>query len=178
MGPLRLRARWVLPVASEPIPDAEIVVENGLIAEVRPVPVRGVPASDARDLGESVLMPGLVNVHAHIDYTVMRGLLEDLPFFDWIRELTARKAALTEADWIASATMGAAEAVAGGVTTLGDCTDSGAALLGAKALGLRGIIFQEAFSVPDSPGVDEVVAGLKLRVAALRWSATGSNLKI
>src|SRR5207244_662555 len=91
------------------------------------------------DFGDAVLMPGLINVHAHIDYTVMRGLLEDLPFFTWIRELTARKEALDEADWIASATLGAAEALAGGVTTLGDCTDSGAAVMGAKTLGLRGI---------------------------------------
>src|SRR5689334_9237503 len=176
--PLRLRAAWVLPISSDPIRNGEVVVEDDRILEVRPVPADGQPTTDFTDLGDAILMPGLVNVHTHLDYTLMRGLLEDIAFFPWIRELTARKAALEEQDWIASATMGAAEAVAGGVTTIGECTDSGAALLGAKALGLRGIIFQEAFSVPDSPGVDEVVAGLKLRVAALRWSATGSNLKI
>ncbi len=175
---LRLRAGWVVPAAGEPIRDGEIVVEDQRIVEVRPAPVKGEPVSDARDFGDAVLMPGLVNVHSHIDYTVMRGLLEDLPFFDWIRELTARKAALTEADWIASATMGAAEAVAGGVTAIGDCTDSGAALLGAKALGLRGIVYQEAFSVPDTPSVEDVVADLKMRIAALRWSASGTRLKI
>ena len=37
-------------------------------------------------------MPGLVNVHTHLDYTVMRGLIEDIAFFPWIRELTMRKA--------------------------------------------------------------------------------------
>src|SRR5258707_6315749 len=112
----RFRARWVLPITSPPIQGGEVIVEDDTIAEVRPTPnaQRLTPnAPNVVDFGDAVLMPGLVNVHAHIDYTLMRGLLEDLPFFTWIRELTARKDALDEADWIASATMGAAEAVAG-----------------------------------------------------------------
>ena len=176
MAARRLRARWVLPLESGPIPDGEIVVEDGRIVEVRPAPAGACP--DARDFGEAALLPGLVNSHAHIEYTVMRGLLEDLPFFDWIRELTLRKAALEEADWIASATLGAAEALAGGVTTLGDCTDSGAALLGAKNLGLRGTIYQELFAIDESVSVDETLKELKLKVNAMQWAATGTRLKI
>jgi cytosine/adenosine deaminase-related metal-dependent hydrolase len=154
------------------------VIEGDRISEVRSVPANGNPVHDSRDYGEGVIMPGLVNVHTHLDYTVMRGLLEDIAFFPWIRELTARKAALDEGDWIASATIGAAEAIAGGVTTIGDCTDSGAALIGAKALGLRGIIYQETFSVEPAPTVDEVLAELKLKVSALKWSASGTRLRI
>ena len=134
-----LCAKWVLPISEPPIEDGAVVVENGCIVEALPASSSiGLPAANVIDLGDAVLMPGLVNVHTHLDYTVMRGLLEDIPFFAWIRELTLRKAALTWEDWAASATMGAAEASAGGVTTIGDCTDSGAALWGAKTLGLRG----------------------------------------
>jgi cytosine/adenosine deaminase-related metal-dependent hydrolase len=172
----RLRARWVLPIVGAPIENGEVVVEGERIAEARPAPAA--PAPDARDFGEAVLMPGLVNVHTHLDYTVMRGLLEDIAFFPWIRELTARKAALDEQDWIASATLGAAEAVAGGVTTLGDCTDSGAALLGAKALGLRGIVYQEVFGIDESQSVPEIMAELRLKVRALRRQAAGTRLRI
>jgi cytosine/adenosine deaminase-related metal-dependent hydrolase len=175
---LRLRARWVVPVEGEPIKDGEVIVDGERIAEVREAPVDGRPVDDARDFGDAILVPGLVNVHAHIDYTLLRGLLEDIAFFPWIRELTARKAALDEQDWIASATVGAAEAVAGGVTTLGDCTDSGAAMMGAKALGLRGVIFQEVFGIDESQAVPEIVADLDLKVRALRWQATGTRLKI
>jgi cytosine/adenosine deaminase-related metal-dependent hydrolase len=168
----------ILPISANPIENGEVVVEGDRISEVRPIPTTGTPQTDFRDLGEAIIMPGLVNVHTHLEYTVMRGLLEDMPFFPWIRELTARKTALIEQDWIASATMGAAEALAGGVTTIGDCTDSGAALLGAKALGLRGIIYQEAFSVEAIPTVEEVLSDLKLKVAALQWSAAGTLLKV
>jgi cytosine/adenosine deaminase-related metal-dependent hydrolase len=175
---LRLRARWVVPVSSEPIENGEIVVEEGRIAAVRPAPAESAAPHVVLDLGDAILLPGLVNVHTHLDYTIMRGLLEDIPFFPWIRELTARKAALDERDWIASATMGAAEAVSGGVTTIGDCTDSGAALLGAKALGLRGLIYQEVFGIDESVSVAEAVADLDLKVRALRWQATGTRLKV
>lgn len=175
---MRLRARWVLPIEGEPIENGEVVIEGERIAEVRPRPVDGTPAADERDFGEAVIMPGLVNVHAHIDYTVMRGLLEDIAFFPWIRELTARKEAFDEEDWIASATMGAAEAVAGGVTTLGDCTSTGAALLGAKSLGLRGIVYQEVFGIDKSQTVREIIADLDLKVRALRRQASGTLLKV
>ncbi len=173
----RLRARWVLPIDRPPIEEGEVVVEGDRIVEARPLPIDGQPASDVRDFGEAVLLPGLVNVHTHLDYTVMRGLLEDIGFFPWIRQLTARKAAFEEADWIASATLGAAEAVAGGVTTLGDCTDSGAAFFGAKALGLRGVIYQEVFGIEETPSVEEIIAELHLKVRALRWAAAGTRLR-
>jgi cytosine/adenosine deaminase-related metal-dependent hydrolase len=172
---LRLRAEWVVPVTSAPIRDGEVVVEGGRIVDVRAATAH---ASDCLDLGESILLPGLVNVHTHLDYTLMRGLLEDIAFFPWIRELTARKSALDEQDWIASATMGAAEAVAGGVTTIGECTDSGAALLGAKALGLRGIVYQEVFGIDESQTVEEIVSDMDLKVRALRWQATGTRLRV
>lgn len=174
----RFRARWILPITSPTIRDGEVVVEDDRILDVRPIPSDGRPVDDARDFGEAALMPGLVNVHTHLDYTVMRGLLEEMAFFPWVRELTARKAALEEADWIASATLGAAEAVAGGVTTVGDCTDSGAALMGARALGLRGTIYQEVFSVQEPPSAAGVLADARVKVAAMRWAAAGTRLRI
>src|SRR5579871_6706157 len=172
-----IRARWVLPVTGPPIEPGEVVVEGERIVEVRAARGR-VSAKEVLDFGEAVLMPGLVNVHTHLDFTVMRGLLEDIEFFPWIRELTARKAALTWEDWIASATWGAAEAVAGGVTTIGDCTDSGAALWGAKALGLGGIIYQEVFGIDERQTVPEIVEELAGKVAHLQAQSAGTRLTL
>ena len=171
-----LRARWVLPIEGPVIENGEVVVEDDLIVDVRTA--KGTASGDVLDLGDAVLLPGLVNVHTHLDYTVMRGLLEDIAFFPWIRELTLRKSGLTWEDWVASATMGAAEAVAGGVTTIGDCTDSGAACQGAKTLGLRGIIYQEVFGIDELRTVGAIVAELNEKVDRLRVESAGTLLAV
>ncbi len=58
--------RVVLPDGVRP---AEVVIRNGLIAEVRDVPAEGSPASEGPviDLGELALLPALVDCHAHIN---------------------------------------------------------------------------------------------------------------
>jgi cytosine/adenosine deaminase-related metal-dependent hydrolase len=168
------RAAWVLPITSAPIQNGEVVVEDGRIVDVRPS--GSVRDSSVHDLGDAILMPGLINCHTHLDYTVMRGLLEDIEFFPWIRQLTARKAALTAEDWIASATWGAAEALASGITTIGDCTDSGAAFDGANTLGLRGTIYQEVFGIDEAQTVENLVAELHGKVDTLQARAKGTRL--
>ncbi len=183
---MRLRARWVVPIDAPPIENGEVVVQGDRIMAVRPAPTAAdSPAAGLQDaeggvcnFGNAILMPGLVNVHTHVDYTVMRGLLEDMDFSRWIQGLQMRKAALTWEDWLASATLGAAEAVAGGVTTIGDCTDSGAAAYGAKTLGLRGIIYQEVFGIDERQTVGEIIAELGAKVAALESETNGTLLRV
>lgn len=171
-----LRARWVLPISGDPIENGEVIIEGDRIAEVRPAEAAG--SHEVQDFEDAILMPGLVNVHTHLDYTLMRGLLEDIPFFPWIRELNARKSVLTQDDWIASATWGAAEALAGGVTTIGDCTDSGAALVGAKHMGLSGTIFQEVFGIDLRQTVEEILQELQAKLTAHQAQTLGTRLSI
>ena len=167
---IRLRARWILPILSPPIEHGEVIVQGDRILDVR----SSAPAGTDRvqDFHDAIIMPGLVNVHTHIEYTLMRGLLEDIPFFPWLRGLVEKKAKLNQEDWIVSSKWGAAEAVATGITTIGDCTDSGAALDGALAFGLGGVIYQEVFGIEDTPAVDQIVRELDLKVASLQSRAT------
>ena len=171
-----LRAAWVAPISRPPIENGEVVIEGDRIVAVRPATAEIGGWVD--DFGEAVLLPGLVNVHTHLDYTVMRGLLEDMEFFPWIRELTARAVNLTREDWLASAAWGAAEALAGGVTAIGDCTFSSAAFEGARDLGLSGTIYQEVFGADDVRTVDEIVSELSVKVDRMRSDSAGSRLRI
>ena len=177
-SPLRLRARWIVPVDAEPIHDGEVVLHEGILLEVRRRPLSGLPVHDAIELGDAALLPGLVNVHTHLDYTVFRGLLENVSFFPWIREITRKRTALDQQDYICSAVIGAAECAAAGITTIGDCTSSGASLHGARAVGLRGVIFQEVFGIDPALSDDTALAGLADSVAHLRTAACGALLQI
>ncbi len=167
-------ARWVLPMDARPIENGEVVVEDGLIAAVRPrldasprIGGRGVT-----DFGEAVLLPGLVNAHTHLEYTALRGFLEDVPFFPWVRALNASKAALDADDWLWSARLGALESLAAGTTTIGDNTDAGVTMAVADEAGLRAVIYQEVFGIDPRQPVPEIMAGLQAKIAAHRRLAS------
>jgi cytosine/adenosine deaminase-related metal-dependent hydrolase len=71
------------------------------------------------DLGEQILLPGLINAHCHLDYTALRGTIgPQRSFADWIVEINAHKAALSEIDYVNSITTGLAEAQSFGTTTI------------------------------------------------------------
>ena len=162
-------ARWVLPMDAPPIEGGEVIVEDGLIAEVR---ARQTPAAVCRDFGEAVLLPGLVNAHAHLEYTALRGFLEDVPFFPWIRALTAAKSLLTADDWLWSARLGAMECAASGITTLGDNTDAGVTMRVLSESGLRGIVYQELFGIDARESVAPIMDALQAKITAHRRYAS------
>ena len=160
----RYTAAWVLPVSTAPIASAAVLVEpSGRIAAVGPEARVPAPA-DARTiaLGDAVLLPGLVNVHAHPELSAFRGLLDDLPFERWIPTLNASKrgAAFSDEDWIDAARWCCVEALAAGITTMGATEASGAAVEAFREAGMRGIVFREVF------GPDPTVARAAVRELA------------
>ena len=160
-----LAARWILPIEGPVIEDGEVVVEDGTIQAVRP---RTAPASDVREFGSAVIMPGLVNAHTHLEYTAQRGFLEDVPFFPWIRALTAAKARLQREDWLASARLGALESLAAGVTSIGDNTDAGVSAQVAAETGMRAVIYQEFFGIDPREEAGAILRSLADKLTALR----------
>ncbi len=122
---------------------------------------------DARlvDLGRSVVMPGFVNCHSHIEYTSFRGILDDAEFGDWIISLVDVKAALTPEEYVASARLGAIEAIASGITTIADTSYGGYALEAAAEAGLRGRLYLEVFGVDDKH-LDDTLADVERRLDA------------
>ncbi len=167
----RYHARWVLPIAAPPIGDGTVVVEDDRIVWVGPR--REAPDGGAADdLGDAVLMPGLVNAHTHLEFTVMRGFLEGLSFFDWVRTLTrARRAVLDDAALLDSARLGVVEGLRAGITTFADTGDSSAPFDALRELGARGIAYREVFG-PSPAKVDDSLAGLRAKVDAMRERET------
>lgn len=165
-------ARWVLPIASPPIEHGAVAVAGETIVGVgaREDLVARFPDAAPTDFGASVLLPGLVNAHSHLELTVMRGFLEseETDFFAWLRKLTVARMSMTAGDLFVSAACGAIEAARAGITCVGD--SSSAAAQSMKALGevgLRGIVYQESFG-PDPQLAKENVAKLQDQLAEMR----------
>ncbi len=164
-----LSASWVIPVSSPYIPGGAVVVDKDEIRDLGPaVEMRKrYPDQAVRDFPGAALLPGLVNVHSHLELTVLRGYLENLSFWDWIRCLTKTKYEfLTREEIKVSALVGACEAIRSGITTLGDAMDLGTSLDALTASGLRGILYQEVFS-PQSSQAEERLWDLQRKLARL-----------
>lgn len=119
---LILRARVVLPISQPPIEDGAIAISKGRIVSVGPWKLlKSHTRALVKDLGEMVLLPGLVNAHCHLDYTHMAGLFPpQRSFCDWIKLITTEKAHWTFSDFAESWIDGAKMLLRSGTTTVGD----------------------------------------------------------
>jgi cytosine/adenosine deaminase-related metal-dependent hydrolase len=129
--------------------------------------------SEAVFAPDCVLLPGLVNVHTHLELTGFAGSISDTAFFDWIQHIRRRKSDTTREMFLASARQGVRDAWAAGITTVADTGDTGAAAEALKEMAGRGIAYQEVFG-PHPDQMEDSFAGLVAAVERLRAGAPAS----
>lgn len=167
----RYHAAWVLPVVSAPLRNATVVEQEGRIAYVGPRDSAPDGGEDV-ELGEVMLLPGLVNAHCHLELTAMRGFLDGLAFRDWIVRLTsARRAILTPDMLLDAARLGVDEGLRHGITTFADTGDTGAGFDAMLERGARGVCYREVFG-PDPAQCADAIAALEAKVTEMRERAT------
>lgn len=163
------RARWILPVSSEPLSEGAVrVTADGLIDAVGTA--EEVPTAGARvfELGDAIILPGLVNLHVHPELTGLRGRLEDLEFTRWIETLIDLKYDVLSPEGLRVSTwLGIAEAVASGVTCLAAPDDAGFLMGAMVESGLRGRVYREVFG-PSPDQAEEALAEIVAKVEAMR----------
>ena len=172
--PLRLRAAWVVPVAGAPLRDAAVLIDAaGRIASFGTS--SQVPAPDGAtllDLGDAILLPGLVNTHTHLELTGLGETASELDFREWILSIRRLKLARTPEQYLDAARQGIRDGWAGGVTTVADTGDSGAVALALAELGGSGVAYHEVFG-PHPEQLEESMAGLTRRFAELQAAVRG-----
>jgi cytosine/adenosine deaminase-related metal-dependent hydrolase len=124
--PFILRARLILPAASPPVENGGVLIFRNRIVAVGawknfPIELTSSPNSKVADLGEVILLPGLVNAHCHLDYTSLAGLWPPpKKFTDWIPRMLAAKAEWSYSDYARSWLQGAKMLLHSGTTTVAD----------------------------------------------------------
>jgi cytosine/adenosine deaminase-related metal-dependent hydrolase len=174
MRPTLYRAGWVLPVSAPPLRDGAVLVgADGLIAAVGPASsIEPSPEFERVDLPDAVLLPGLINTHAHPELAMFRGALEDLAFRDWILRLVGgKRRALEDADYEAAALWTCMESIRAGITTMAATEASGAAAAAMARTGMRGIAYLEVFG-PDPALAEDAIREFRAGLDRLRTSET------
>ena len=170
----RLSARWVLPMDGAAIERGALLIDAvGRVAAVGPD--SAVPRPDdalVEDLGEGLLLPGLINTHTHLELTGLEPSAPEADFAAWIREVRRRKAERDPEAFLFAACAGLRSCYATGVTTVADTGDSGAAIQALAESGGSGIAYHEVFG-PHPDQLEDSMAGFTRRMETLCRSAGG-----
>ncbi|HEY0790013.1 MAG TPA: amidohydrolase family protein [Chthoniobacterales bacterium] len=118
----RYRCRTLITMKGEPITDAAFVIDGERFLEVGPAAeILRNPAGPVQDLGEVVVLPGLVNAHCHLDYTLMRGaILPSHNFSQWVSRINSLKRVFSDDDYLRAHQEGLDELRRFGTTTVLD----------------------------------------------------------
>src|SRR5580700_5100887 len=112
------------------------------------------------DLGEVAVMPGLINAHCHLDYTLMRGaILSVRSFSQWVSRINSLKRSLTDNDYLRATQLGFEELRRNGVTTVFDIVATPQTLPLLPPPPIRAWSFLELIDVRPRPWIDEIAFG-------------------
>lgn len=169
-----LTADYLLPQAQSPVVhNAAVAVADGLVLAFGPRDEidRGYLPETRLDMGDCLLMPGLVNGHTHASMTLLRGIADDLPLLIWLTEhiFPCEKKLNPELIGL-GASLACAEMSRFGVTAFADMYLAENAVFEAvEASGLRMLGGEGIFAFPSPGYATEEQAFALLREQADRW---------
>lgn len=151
---LCISADWIFPVDAPAFRDGAVLVRDGRIAALGQAAKLQDAAPQALrvDLGVAVLLPGLVNPHAHLELCCYAGKLPRGPLWNWLRELiVARREPDQQARESAAVTAGAWQSLRAGVTCIGDISRLNLAWRALRGIPIRKVCFVELLTIADLP---------------------------
>lgn len=155
------------------IHDGALVVDAGRILAVGPrdTILPHWAALKTTDLGESLLMPGLINAHTHAAMTLLRGLADDLPLMEWLTQHIFPVEQGLSSELVELGTLlGCAEMMRTGTTAFSDMyLIEEAALKAVDQSGMRCLAGEGIFAFPSVAYPDEESAFALVQKQYERW---------
>ena len=168
-----LLPRWVASaVPEEPLWESlGVLISDGLIRDIAPKEslLAKHPDVSRVELGDHLLIPGLINLHCHAAMSLLRGVGDDLPLECWLqtRIWPLERELVSEAFVYDGSLLAAIEMIQAGITTVNDMyffPDQ--AIKAMRAAGLRvssGLIVIDFPSAYATSAADYLHQGLEIR---------------
>lgn len=164
------RAAWICPIDQRPIKDGTLSTDAGKLTSVG----KYHGETGVRDLGNVVLLPGLINAHIHLELSWMRDRVPPASAFgDWVKALFAirgRPDSAMSAEQIAAMHDAIAELKATGTVAVGDISNSLTSVGPMQQADLDGIVFHELLGFRERDGA-LLDATHEARIAATKAGA-------
>ncbi len=130
---------------NSPVNGWAVVINKGIIQAVGPLQQisRQFPHRRMYPLQNAVLMPGLVNVHTHIELPDLLNTIRSRAFPDWILNLINAKKGLSIKDYTSATATNINAIIQTGTTTIGEICTHGVSPTLIRKSGLRAVVFHE-----------------------------------
>jgi cytosine/adenosine deaminase-related metal-dependent hydrolase len=161
--PVTLLARHVLPQGGTPLESGWLRIDRGRIAGIG----RRNPPGTVLDLGDAIILPGLVNAHTHLEFSARATPIDTtvgLP--GWIEQVVTLRRGRTDDATAAQQQVGEAiarglaESVAAGVTALGEIATTANASAYPQN-GPRVRVYREALGLAPASGTASFRAAIR-----------------
>jgi cytosine/adenosine deaminase-related metal-dependent hydrolase len=107
--------------------------------------------ADAVDLGSAAMIPGLVNAHTHLEFSLLsQPMTTTGRFTDWIRSVVSYRQQTAAGDTAQAIRRGVAESIQSGTTLIGDIATTGWVGEDYDAARFSGVVFQELLGLGDA----------------------------
>ncbi|MFO1518737.1 MAG: amidohydrolase family protein [bacterium] len=150
-------AKYLLPVSSEPLENGALAVDGDRIRDCGPAEKLTAKYAQAEkiDLGDAVMMPGLINAHCHLelgksppyDLSVYTEPSGEPNFIRWLIRLSQYQDDLKPQEKRAAIQEGLKTLLRSGVTAVGDLTTYEGAMACYEESGLRVVTYPEVMNL-------------------------------
>jgi cytosine/adenosine deaminase-related metal-dependent hydrolase len=136
-----------------PIINGAIVIHSGMIRDIGKADtiIRKYPGNRVVRMEHSLLMPGLVNAHVHLELPPLPNLIRTRGYTDWVLTIIKTKKDFTQNIYTTAAKQNIAAIMASGTTTVAEICSHNASPAALFQSGLRAVIYQEIISMEQTP---------------------------
>lgn len=129
-----------------------ILVRNGKILETGPAGtmLHSHPGEKVLVLRNALVMPGLINIHSHLELPFLMNRIKCSTYSSWVLNLLKIKRSLTKHDYRKASEENIRSLIQTGTTTVGEISTQGTSPEFLSKSGMRAAVFQEIISM--SPG--------------------------
>lgn len=169
----------VLPISNPPIYNGAVLVIDGRIAGVgkKDELVAAHRDEEIIEFKDALLIPGLVNLHGHLECSSFDFLARPTPFSEWVGNIIKAGLAMQRDDWLSASRTGVEKYFESGITCTADITRSGVGLQAVAEAGMPALVYLEAVGIDDR-NLTEAVVDLLERIKSAESILGVGDIKI